>query len=117
MAIMKGAARRTFATVDLVGTSIATDVRTENRRRKPACADRLIAHIRTMAGDVALFSHGQFGTVLAARWIGLEVIEGRHFSIGPASLSLLSYDVDHAAVPVIGLWNAAPGCCCSASSR
>jgi hypothetical protein len=68
-----------------------------------------------MEGDVALFSHGQFGAVLAARWIGLEVVEGQHFSIGPASLSLLSYDIDHSTVPVIGLWNASPGC--SASRR
>ena len=73
-------------------------------------ADRLIAHVRTMEGDVALFSHGQFGTALAARWIGLEVFEGQHFSIGPASLGLLSYDIDHPEVPVIALWNAAPGC-------
>jgi probable phosphoglycerate mutase len=80
-------------------------------------ADRLIAHLRTMEGDVALFSHGQFGAVLAARWIGLEVVEGQHFSIGPATLSLLSYDIDHATVPVIGLWNAVPGCDARISSR
>jgi probable phosphoglycerate mutase len=80
-------------------------------------ADRLIAHVRIMEGDVALFSHGQFGAVLAARWIGLEVLEGRHFSIGPASLSLLSYDINHAAVPVIALWNAAPDCSSRISSR
>ncbi len=80
-------------------------------------ADRLIAHIRTMAGDVALFSHGQFGAVLAARWIGLEVVEGQHFSIGPASLSLLSYDADHPEVPVMALWNAAPGHGVQVSSR
>jgi len=72
-------------------------------------ADRLIAHVQMMEGDVALFSHGQFGAALAVRWIGLEVVEGRHFSIGPASLSLLSYDIDHTTVPVIALWNAAPG--------
>ena len=80
-------------------------------------ADRLIARVRTMEGDVALFSHGQFGAVLAARWIGLKVVEGRHFSIGPASLSLLSYDADHPEVPVMALWNAAPGCGARVSSR
>ena len=31
-------------------------------------ADRLIARLRTLDGKVALFSHGQFGGVLAARW-------------------------------------------------
>jgi broad specificity phosphatase PhoE len=80
-------------------------------------ADRLIAHVRGMEGDVALFSHGQFGAVLAARWIGLEVVEGQHFSIGPASLSLLGYDNDHPTVPVMALWNAVPSCDARISSR
>jgi ABC-type antimicrobial peptide transport system ATPase subunit len=30
-------------------------------------ADRLIAFLRTLDGKIALFSHGQFGCVLAAR--------------------------------------------------
>ncbi|MGC2224456.1 MAG: histidine phosphatase family protein, partial [Methylocella sp.] len=47
-------------------------------------ADRLIAHLRALDGNVALFSHGQFGCVLAARWIGLPVLEGQHFALGPA---------------------------------
>ena len=69
-------------------------------------ADRLIAHLRTLDGKVALFSHGQFGCVLAARWIGLPVIEGPHFVLGTASLSILGFDPDHPKVPVIALWNA-----------
>jgi len=69
-------------------------------------ADRLIARLRTLDGKIALFSHGQFGCVLAARWIGLPVIEGPHFVLGTASLSLLGYDPDHPKVPVIALWNA-----------
>ena len=63
-------------------------------------ADRLIARLRTLDGKIALFSHGQFGCVLAARWIGLPVIEGPHFVLGTASLSVLSYDPDHPKVPV-----------------
>jgi probable phosphoglycerate mutase len=55
---------------------------------------------------VALFSHGQFGCVLAARWIGLPVMEGPHFVLGTASLSVLGYDPDHPTVPIISLWNA-----------
>jgi len=69
-------------------------------------ADRLIARLHTLDGKIALFSHGQFGCVLAARWIGLPVIEGPHFVLGTASLSLLGYDPDHPKVPVIALWNA-----------
>jgi len=74
-----------------------------------ARADRLIGRLRAMSGDIALFSHGQFGAVLGARWIGLEVVEARHFSLGPASMNLLSSDPDHPEVPVIALWNAAAG--------
>ena len=73
-----------------------------------ARADRLIARLRTMGGNVALFSHGQFGSVLAARWIGLSVVEARHFPLGTASLSILSDDPHHPKVPVLELWNAAP---------
>jgi probable phosphoglycerate mutase len=34
------------------------------------------------------------------------VIEGPHFVLGTASLSILGYDPDHPKVPVIALWNA-----------
>ena len=69
-------------------------------------ADRLIARLRDLNGKVALFSHGQFGCVLAARWIGLPVSDGPHFVLGTASLSIFGYDPDHPTVPVISLWNA-----------
>jgi probable phosphoglycerate mutase len=69
-------------------------------------ADQLIAQLRKLDGKVALFSHGQFGCVLAARWIGLPVIDGPHFMLGTASLSIFGYDPDHPTVPVISLWNA-----------
>jgi broad specificity phosphatase PhoE len=70
-----------------------------------ARADRLIARLRTLEGNVALFSHGQFSCVFGARWIGLPVIDGPHFLLGTASLSILGYDPDHPEVPVISLWN------------
>lgn len=72
-------------------------------------ADRLIARVATMQGVVALFSHGQFGTALAARWIGLALIEGQHFTLHPASVSLLGTDAHHADRRVIELWNECPG--------
>jgi broad specificity phosphatase PhoE len=71
-------------------------------------ADRLIARLRTLKGNVALFSHGQFSCVLGTRWIGLPVIDGPHFLLGTASLSILGYDPDHPEVPVIALWNSSP---------
>ncbi len=69
-------------------------------------ADRLLARLRALSGNVALFSHGQFGSALAARWIGLPVIDAQHFALGAASISILAYETDHPKVPVIALWNA-----------
>ena len=71
-------------------------------------ADRLIERLRTMGGNIALFSHGEFGLALAARWIMLPVVEGQHFLLGTASLSILGYNPSHPDVRVIALWNAVP---------
>jgi probable phosphoglycerate mutase len=49
-------------------------------------ADRAIARLGAMHGNVAVFSHGHFSCELAARWIGLPIIEARHFSLNPAAL-------------------------------
>jgi len=72
-------------------------------------ADRLIARLCELEGNVALFSHGQFSRALAAQWIELSISESRHFSLGTASLSILSFDPSHPTVRVIELWNAVPG--------
>jgi probable phosphoglycerate mutase len=69
-------------------------------------ADQLLSRLRSVSGNVALFSHGQFGAALAARWIGLAIGEGQHFALGPASLSILQYEDGHRTIPVISLWNA-----------
>jgi probable phosphoglycerate mutase len=71
-------------------------------------ADRLIARLLALEGPVALFSHGQFGSALAARWIGLEVVEGRHFALSTASLGILGFSPDHPEVRAVTLWNAVP---------
>jgi broad specificity phosphatase PhoE len=72
-------------------------------------ADRLLARLCTLDGNVALFSHGQFSRALAARWIGLSVVESQHFLLRTASLSILGFDSAHPEVRVIELWNAVPG--------
>ncbi len=69
-------------------------------------ADRLIARLRRLEAKVALFSHGQFGGVLAARWIGLPLVEARHFPLDTASLSIFACNPHHPDVSVIALWNA-----------
>ena len=71
-----------------------------------ARADRLIARVASLDGNVAIFSHGHFGCVLAARWIGLPVIEGQHFLLNTASVSILGHHPSHPNVRVIWLWNA-----------
>jgi probable phosphoglycerate mutase len=69
-------------------------------------ADRLIAGLRTMEGNIALFSHGHFGRVLAARWIGLQIRQAQHLLLGTASVSILGYEHNLAEAPAIVLWNA-----------
>ena len=71
-------------------------------------ADRVIAHLATLHGNVALFTHGHFATVIGARWVGLAVIEAQHLSLGTASLSILAYSPAHPDTRVIALWNAIP---------
>ena len=51
------------------------------RSEVSARADRLIDRLSGLGGDVALFSHGHFGAVLATRWLGLAIIEGRRFPL------------------------------------
>jgi probable phosphoglycerate mutase len=69
-------------------------------------ADQLIARIVDGTGRVALFSHGQIGRVIAARWIGMAANQGRHFALDPASISVLALEFDQPARRVISLWNA-----------
>jgi broad specificity phosphatase PhoE len=68
-------------------------------------ADRLIARLRSLDGAVALFSHGQFGSVLAVRWIGLPLLEAQHLRLDTASLSVLGSDPHHPEVSIIASWN------------
>jgi probable phosphoglycerate mutase len=70
-----------------------------------ARADRLLGRLRFLSGIIALVSHGQFGAALAARWIGLAVLEAQHLAIGPASIGILECEAAHPHVPVIALWN------------
>jgi probable phosphoglycerate mutase len=71
-----------------------------------ARADRVIGRLGEMHGNIAIFSHGQFGCVLATRWIGLAIIEARHFLLSPVTVSVLGFNPDHPEVKIIALWNA-----------
>lgn len=72
-------------------------------------ADRLITRMATLSGNVAVFSHKQFGCSLAVRWIGLAVAEGQRLALDTASLSVLGNDAHHCGTRVIEAWNFAPG--------
>lgn len=74
----------------------------ESPAQAAARADRVIARVRAVQGDVLLFSSGHILRTLAARWVGLEAAGGALLVLGTASLSALGYE--HAR-PVIRLWN------------
>ena len=65
-------------------------------------ADRVVAMLRSIEGNVAIFSHGHFLRVLVGRWIGLSAAHGSRFLLGTSTLSILAYEND---VPVIKTWN------------
>jgi len=69
-------------------------------------ADRLIAQFRSLQGNMAVFSHGHFGRVLAARWIGLPVRQAQHFLLSTASVSILGDEQNSTEESAIVLWNA-----------
>jgi len=71
-------------------------------------ADRVVRALRLLDGTVAVFSHGQFLRTLAVRWLGLPVINGRHFALDTASVSILGYEHAEHETPAITLWNAGP---------
>jgi broad specificity phosphatase PhoE len=67
-------------------------------------ADRVVARLRGVHGNVLLFSSGHFLRVLTARWLGLGPNGAGYFLLSPASLSILSYE-HNLSRPVIQLWN------------
>jgi probable phosphoglycerate mutase len=76
----------------------------ESPDRIGARADRVIAKLRAVDGDVLCFSSGHILRVLAARWLGLPAGQGALFLLGTASLSALGYEHD-LTEPAIKLWN------------
>jgi broad specificity phosphatase PhoE len=67
-----------------------------------ARVDRVIARVRAVEGDVALFAHGHVLRVLAARWLGLAPGGGQHFLLNTGTLSVLGYYHD---IPALKIWN------------
>jgi probable phosphoglycerate mutase len=69
-----------------------------------ARADRVVADLRAVGGDVLLFSSGHFLRMLGTRWLELPPADGRCFLLSTASLSILGYE-HSLAEPVLRLWN------------
>ena len=68
-------------------------------------ASRIVKRIRSVEGNVLVFSSGHFMRVLAARWIGLKATaNARRFMLSTASLSALGYE-NNLNQPVIRLLN------------
>ncbi len=67
-----------------------------------ARADRIVAELLSVDGDVAVFSHGHFLRMLAARWIELAPEDGGRLALSTGSVSVLGFE---RAVRVIWRWN------------
>lgn len=65
-------------------------------------ADRVIAECLAADGPVAVFAHGHFLRILAARWVGRPADGGKNLSLGTATVSTLGWERDN---PVIQMWN------------
>ena len=70
-----------------------------------ARVDRVIARLRAANDRAIVFSSAHVLRVLTARWLGLDPSEGRLFKLDTASVSVLGYEHDSRAEPVIALWN------------
>jgi probable phosphoglycerate mutase len=68
-----------------------------------ARVDRVIARLRGIQGNAAVFSHGHLLRVFAARWIELAPQAGSRFLLDTATVSVLS---SYRGVAAIRRWNA-----------
>lgn len=64
--------------------------------------DRVVARVRAGNGRVLAFGHGHASRVLAARWLGQSVAEGRFFKLDTATISVLGQERES---PVVARWN------------
>lgn len=65
--------------------------------------DRVVARARAVEGKTLVFAHGHSLRALAARWLGLDVSEGRLFALDTSTVSVLGVD---RGTQVVRSWNA-----------
>lgn len=68
-------------------------------------ADRVIATLLPLGGDVLVFSHGHFLRELATRWIEAAPPEASRLELWTATISELGWEHDNR---VIEVWNSGP---------
>jgi broad specificity phosphatase PhoE len=71
-----------------------------------ARADRVVARLREVEGDVAVFAHGHLLRVLGARWCGLAPEAGAVLALDTATLCRVGWEREQ---PVVRMWNAPVG--------
>jgi broad specificity phosphatase PhoE len=74
----------------------------ENAAQVGARADRVIAELAGIDGDVAVFSHGHMLRVFGARWVALDPAHGARLGLSTAAICVLGYERDTA---VLARWN------------
>lgn len=74
----------------------------ETAEQVGARLDRVVARVRAADGKTLVFAHGHSLRVLAARWLGLDVADGRIFDLDTATISVLRVD---RGTPVVHSWN------------
>lgn len=67
--------------------------------------DKVIARARAIDGQTLVFGHGHALRGLAARWLGLPVVDGRMFLLDTATVSVLGYEHEERDAPAISTWN------------
>jgi probable phosphoglycerate mutase len=65
-------------------------------------ADRVVSEVKTQTGDVLAFAHAHILRVVGARWVGLPATAGALFILSPATISVLGWEREVAAV---NRWN------------
>ncbi|MCU1452236.1 MAG: acid phosphatase [Acidimicrobiales bacterium] len=70
-----------------------------------ARADRVIDRALAAGGTTVVVAHAHLLRILAARWIELAPVEGRRFTLDPASWSILGFERE---TRVIEHWNQGP---------
>ncbi len=67
-----------------------------------ARVDGLLARLADLEGPIALVAHAHLLRILGARWLELDAVEGRRFTLDTATISILGWERENR---VIRRWN------------